>query len=89
MAYSFSPVHFPSIPYHILFKLTKTLQFDGIIVCPLLTVAFIPGLSIQTVTIFADFLPKQQAFIGIYVKRNRRMFLFFHKEESKQYLVLD
>lgn len=89
--YSFSPCAFSqhTLPYHILLKLTETLQFDGIIVCPLLTVAFIPGLSVQTVTIFANFLPKQQAFIGIYGKRNRSMFLFFHEEESNQYLVLD
>lgn len=50
----------------ILLKLTKALQFDRIVVCPLLTVAFIPRLSVQAEAIFADFLSKKQAFIRIY-----------------------
>lgn len=50
----------------VLLKLTKALQFDRIVVCPLLTVAFIPRLSVQAEAIFADFLSKKQAFIRIY-----------------------
>lgn len=60
------PMYLHSTSHYILLKLTKALQFDGIIVCPLLTVAFITRLSVQTEAIFADFLSKKQAFICIY-----------------------
>lgn len=48
-----------------LLKLTEALQFDRIVVCPLLAVAFIPRLRVQAEAIFADFVSKEQAFIRI------------------------
>jgi len=45
----------------------KALQFDGVIVRPLLTVAFVTRLSVQTEAIFADFLPKEHAFVCIFI----------------------
>lgn len=39
--------------------LTEALQFDGVVVCPLLTVALITGLGVQTVAILADLLSKK------------------------------